>query len=151
MKNPVNKLAIGSDHAGYLMKERVKSHLLSLGYDVVDYGTNSLLSTDYSDYAHMVSEAIEKGACSMGILICGSGNGVSMAANKHQAIRAALCWIPEIAKLARTHNDANILAMPERFIDESMALNIVDTFLSHAFEGGRHCNRVSKIPLNPEK
>ncbi len=151
MEKSLNKLAIGGDHAGYLIKEKVKGHLLSLGYDVTDYGTNSEASVDYSDYAHLVAEAVDRGDYPLGILVCGSGNGVNMAANKHQSIRSALCWIPEIARLARTHNDANILAIPGRFVDENVAIEIVDTFLSHSFEGGRHCNRVNKIPLNPTK
>jgi ribose 5-phosphate isomerase B len=144
------KLAIGSDHAGYLMKEKIKSHLFSLGYDVIDFGTDSEISTDYPEYAHRVSTAVESGKYLFGILLCGSGNGVSMTANKHSSIRAALCWIPELAKLSRVHNDANILTLPARFIDEDIAMEIVDTFLNNSFEGGRHCNRVNKIPLKPE-
>ncbi len=150
MINFESKLAIGCDHAGYLMKETIKSHLVSRGYEVVDYGTYSDSSTDYPDYAHQVAMAVESGSCSFGILLCGSGNGVNMAANKHQGIRSAICWVPELAILARLHNDANVLALPARFIDEGMAKDITDAFFSHSFEGGRHCVRVNKIAFNPK-
>lgn len=139
------KLAIGCDHAGFELKETLKTYLSEKGFELVDKGTYSLDSVDYPDFAHAVSFAIKKGEVGMGILICGSGNGISMAANKHIGIRAALCWKSEIASLARLHNDANILSLPARFISVGEAKEIVDTFLSTDFEGGRHANRVNKI------
>jgi len=139
------KLAIGCDHAGFELKETLKTYLVEKGFELVDKGTYSLDSVDYPDFAHAVSIAIEKGKVGLGILICGSGNGISMAANKHAGIRAALCWKSEIASLARLHNNANILSLPARFISVEEAKEIVDTFLSTEFEGGRHANRVNKI------
>lgn len=139
------RIAVGSDHAGYLMKEKVKAFLASKGYEPVDFGTNSANSTDYPDYAHAVAYAVERKDFSLGILLCGSGNGVNMTANKHLDIRSALCWTPEIARLARLHNDANILALPARFINDAEMYKIVQIFLSTSFEGGRHCARVEKI------
>jgi len=139
------QLAIGSDHAGYEMKEMLKSYLLENGYTIEDFGTNSTESTDYPDYAHKVATAINEGVFSAGILICGSANGVCMTANKHQAVRCAIAWTEELAVLARSHNDANIIAIPARFIDEHTAKLIVDGFLSTSFEGGRHQRRVDKI------
>lgn len=139
------KLAIGCDHAGFELKENLKMYLAEKGFEILDKGTYSLDSVDYPDFAHAVSIAIEKGEVGLGILICGSGNGISMAANKHAGIRAALCWNSEIASLARLHNNANILSLPARFISVGEAKEIVDTFLSTNFEGGRHANRVNKI------
>ncbi len=139
------KLAIGCDHAGFELKEILKTYLAEKGFELVDKGTYSLNSVDYPDFAHAVSIALEKGEVGIGILICGSGNGISMAANKHAGIRAALCWKIEIASLARLHNNANILSLPARFISVEEAKEIVDTFLSTDFEGGRHANRVNKI------
>ena len=139
------KLAIGCDHAGFELKEILKTYLAEKGFELVDKGTYSLNSVDYPDFAHAVSIALEKGEVGIGILICGSGNGISMAANKHAGIRAALCWKIEIASLARLHNNANILSLPARFISVEEAKDIVDTFLSTDFEGGRHANRVNKI------
>lgn len=136
---------IGCDHAGYELKERVKAHLLSRGDTVEDHGTFNSESTDYPDYAHAVARAVEKDKAGRGILICGSANGVAITANKHSGIRAALCWTPEIAQLARQHNDANILCMPARFIEDTVALTMADLFLSTPFEGGRHQTRVDKI------
>lgn len=136
---------IGCDHAGYELKERVKAHLLSRGDTVEDHGTFNSESTDYPDYAHAVARAVEKDKAGRGILICGSANGVAITANKHSGIRAALCWTPEIAQLARQHNDANILCMPARFIEDTVALTMADLFLSTSFEGGRHQARVDKI------
>lgn len=136
---------IGCDHAGYELKERVKAHLLSRGDTVEDHGTFNSESTDYPDYAHAVARAVEKDKAGRGILICGSANGVAITANKHSGIRAALCWTPEIAQLARQHNDANILCMPARFIEDTVALTMADLFLSTPFEGGRHQARVDKI------
>lgn len=138
---------IGSDHAGFELKEKVKAMLQQQGHTIQDYGTHSLESTDYPDYAHKTAEAVV-GSGELGILICGSANGVCMTANKHAGIRAALCWLNEIAALARQHNDANIICLPARFISEESAFEMVHTFLSTPFEGGRHANRVNKINCN---
>ena len=138
------KIAIGSDHAGYQLKEILKEELKQKGIEVVDFGCPSEESIDYPDYAHPVAEYVEQNN-SHGILICGSGNGISMSANKHQGIRAALCWTEEIAKLARQHNDANIVSLPARFIETETAKKIIEAFLKTDFEGGRHERRVSKI------
>lgn len=140
-----NRIAIGCDHAGYTLKEQIRTYLTASGYEVKDFGTYSADSVDYPDFAHQVASAVEQGEFPKGILICGSGNGINMAANKHQGIRSALCWKPEIATLARQHNDANIVALPARFISEEEGKAIVDQFLNTAFEGGRHQNRVNKI------
>lgn len=138
-------IAIGSDHAGFVLKERLKEHLASKGFHPVDFGGFSTESMDYPDPAHAVAEAIQRGEAPKGILICGSGVGVSIAANRHKGVRAALAWRPEIAKLAREHNDANIIALPARFVSEQEAVAILDAFLAGAFEGGRHQRRVEKI------
>ncbi len=138
-------LAIGSDHAGYEFKEVLKNWLSNKGYTVKDFGTHSLDSVDYPDFAHPVASAVEKQEFDLGILLCGSANGVAITANKHQGIRAALCWTDEIASLARQHNNANIVCIPARFVSEEMAKKITETFLSTAFEGGRHEKRVGKI------
>ena len=138
-------IAIGSDHAGYVYKAAIAHWLSRNGYDIIDAGTNSEASTDYPDHVHPVADAVEKGDAYLGIILCGSGNGVAMTANKHQGIRAALCWNNEIASLARQHNDANILAIPARFVPEAVALSMVQTFLETPFEGGRHQKRVDKI------
>lgn len=139
------KIAIGADHAGYDLKELVKQHLLDNAHHVLDFGTHGMVSVDYPDYAHPTANAVETDQAEMGILICGSANGVAITANKHAGIRAALCWLPQIAQLARQHNNANIICIPARFVDTQMALDMVDTFLSTPFEGGRHANRVAKI------
>ncbi|MCB0491339.1 MAG: ribose 5-phosphate isomerase B [Cyclobacteriaceae bacterium] len=139
------KIAIGSDHAGYEMKEEVKSLLQKQGFELTDFGTHSTESADYPDFAHPVAIAVEKGENDLGILICGSANGVAMAANKHQGIRAAICWNEELASLARQHNNANVLCLPARFIKMELAEKIVDQFLKVDFEGGRHERRVNKI------
>jgi ribose 5-phosphate isomerase B len=138
-------IPIGADHAGFQLKERVKAHLEAKGYEVKDFGCYSEESIDYPDYAHPVASMVEENENMLGIVICGSGNGINMTANKHQSIRSALCWKKEIAELARQHNDANIIALPARFISEEEGLEMVDVFLSTAFEGGRHQNRVNKI------
>ena len=138
-------IGIGNDHAGFKLKSELVKYLESKGYEVRDFGTHSEERADYPDFAHAVSRAIEAGEFPYGILICGSANGISMAANKHQGIRAAVCWNAEIATLARQHNDANILALPGRFISLEEAEKCVDVFLSTEFEGGRHSNRVEKI------
>lgn len=140
-------IAIASDHAGFKLKERIKSHLESSGYQVKDFGTYSDQSCDYPDFAHPAALAVENGECQLGIAMCGSGNGIQMTLNKHQSIRAALCWMPELADLARRHNDANFLVLPARFIAEEFAIEIVETYLHSSFEGGRHLNRVKKIPV----
>ena len=139
-------IPIGCDHAGFQTKQAIIQHLTSKGYEVKDYGCFSEESIDYPDYAHPVAEHIEKNPGTLGILLCGSGNGISMTANKHQQIRSALCWKKEIAELARQHNDANIITLPARFISIEEAIEMVDTFLNTPFEGGRHAKRVSKIP-----
>lgn len=138
-------IAIGSDHAGFDYKEQIKGYLAQKGLHVKDFGTFDKASVDYPDYAHPVAECIENGECSFGILLCGSGNGVAITANKHQGIRAAICWNAPIAELARQHNDANILCIPARYVSLDISEQMVDRFLSTEFEGGRHQNRVSKI------
>jgi ribose 5-phosphate isomerase B len=140
-------LGIAADHAGYEFKEKIKEELISEGYEVKDYGTYSTESTDYPDYAHPLAKAVENGEHQYGITLCGSGNGINMTANKHQGIRAALCWNKEIAALARLHNNANICSLPARFIDFNLAEEIVNTFLNTNFEGGRHLRRIEKIPV----
>jgi ribose 5-phosphate isomerase B len=139
------KIAIGADHAGFSLKEKLKKYLLEKNIEVKDFGTHSEQSVDYPDFAHPVANAVEKKEADFGMLMCGSANGVNMAANKHTGIRAALCWNSEIAKLARQHNDANILSLPARFMDEAEAKKCVDVFFSTSFEGGRHEGRVKKI------
>jgi len=138
-------IAIGADHAGYLFKSSIIHWLDRNGYEVLDYGTNSEASADYPDHVHPVAEAVEDGRAWLGIVICGSGNGTAITANKHQGIRAALCWNNELASLARQHNDANIISIPARFVPEAVALSMVQTFLETPFEGGRHQRRVEKI------
>ena len=138
-------LSIGCDHAGYEMKEKIKQHLSTKGISLTDYGTYSIESTDYPDYAHKVAEAVASNNAAFGILLCGSANGVCITANKHKGIRAALCWNNEVAMLARLHNNANIICIPARFVDDSAAFKMVDTFLKTEFEGGRHEKRVAKI------
>lgn len=141
------RIAIASDHAGFAMKECIKARLSQQGYDVQDLGTHSPASTDYPDYAHPLAQEIETGEAKRGILLCGTGQGMAYAANRHPHVRAAVAWAPEIAELARKHNDANVLALPARFVSEADAEAIVDTFLSTKFEGGRHQPRVDKIEL----
>lgn len=138
------KIAIAADHAGFKYKELIKNHLKSI-YELEDFGTDSEESVDYPDFVHPAASSVENGDNIIGILICGSGEGVSITANKHQNIRCALCWEVELAKLARQHNNANMIAIPARFVSEKLALEMVDAFLKTAFEGGRHQNRVSKI------
>jgi len=140
------KLVIGGDHAGYELKQELISYLQDRGHEVDDKGPFSTASVDYPDFAHLVANDIEATKAELGILICGSANGVAMAANKHQHIRAAIAWTTEIAKLARSHNDANILCLPARFITVEDAKAMVNVFLETKFEGGRHQNRVNKIP-----
>lgn len=139
------KIAIGADHAGFELKEKVVDYLKRSGYESKDFGTYSAESTDYPDFAHPVASAVEKKEFDLGILICGSGNGVAMSANKHQGIRAAICWLEDLASLARQHNDANVLCLPARYISSELAMKIIDKFLTSSFEGGRHARRVDKI------
>lgn len=143
----MKKIGLASDHAGFELKEYVKTWLKAKNYTFEDFGTYSTDSCDYPDFAHPLALAVEAGECYPGIAICGSGEGISMTLNKHQGIRAALCWMPEIAHLARQHNDANVLVMPGRFIDNEMADKIMNEFFSTDFEGGRHQKRIEKIPV----
>lgn len=138
-------IPIGADHAGFILKGKIINFLETHGYQVKDFGCFSEESIDYPDYAHPVAEMVEQNAGMLGILICGSGNGINMTANKHKGIRSALCWNDEIAALARQHNDANIVALPARFISDEVALDIVKIFLGTEFEGGRHQKRIDKI------
>lgn len=140
-------IGLASDHAGFELKEYVKTWLEAKGYTFKDFGTYSTDSCDYPDFAHPLAEAVESGECYPGIAICGSGEGISMTLNKHQGIRAALCWIPEIAHMTRLHNDANVLVMPGRYISTETAGQIMDEFFSTEFEGGRHQKRIDKIPV----
>ncbi len=139
-------ITIGNDHAGVDLKNHIVEYLKGRGFTTNDKGTNTNKSVDYPDYIHPVSKEIEKKKSSIGIIICGSGNGAAMTANKRKNIRAALCWSKEISKLARQHNDANILSIPSRFVSTAEAIDIVDTFIKTDFEGGRHQRRVEKIP-----
>lgn len=138
-------IAIGCDHAGFPYKDSIIRFLKKQGMEVLDFGTNSLASVDYPDFVHPTATAIETGKAQFGIVLCGSGNGVAMTANKHQGIRAALCWKVELASLARQHNNANVLALPVRFVSKKLALAMVRAFLESNFEGGRHEGRVGKI------
>lgn len=144
------KLAFGSDHAGYEMKGKLILWLKESKYMIEDFGTNSTEAVDYPDYIHPVAEIVEKEQVDFGIILCGSGNGASMVANKHQGIRAALCWNKELAVLARQHNDANILTIPARFVDFETAKEITSVFLNTDFEGGRHQRRVNKIRISQQ-
>ncbi|TDS15931.1 ribose 5-phosphate isomerase B [Sphingobacterium paludis] len=139
------KIAIGSDHAGFEYKTALIDFLKEGGYDVEDFGPTTADSVDYPDFAHPVASTVEEGKAELGILICGSANGVAITANKHQEIRAAIAWQNEIAALARQHNNANVICIPARFIDIELAKKIVDTFVTTEFEGGRHATRVNKI------
>lgn len=138
-------IAIGGDHAGFDCKENLIKWLNAHGYETKDFGTYTSESADYPDFAHSVAESVEKGQHELGILICGSANGVAMTANKHQGIRAAICWNEELASLARKHNNANVLCLPARFIPYELTEKITDRFLHESFEGGRHGRRVGKI------
>jgi len=138
-------VAVGADHAGFAYKQQIVTYLENEGYQVKDFGTYTEESADYPDFAHPVATAVETGQFEWGILVCGSGNGVAITANKHAGIRAALCWLPELAVLARQHNNANVLCLPERYISGEDAQACVRLFLTTAFEGGRHQNRVNKI------
>lgn len=144
----MKKIGFACDHAGFDLKNQLIDYVKQLGLDTEDFGTWSTDSCDYPDYAHPLAEAVENGDCFFGVSICGSGNGINMTVNKHQGIRSALCWNVEISELARLHNDANICALPARFISEDIAKEILDKFLNTAFEGGRHINRINKIPIS---
>jgi ribose 5-phosphate isomerase B len=139
------KIAIGGDHAAFQLKEKLKPYLASKGYEIKDFGCYSEDRADYPDFAHPVANSVENKESDFGLLMCGSGNGINMAANKHKGIRSALCWTAEIAELARQHNDANILTLPARYISEEEAKKCIDIFFTTAFEGGRHADRVKKI------
>jgi len=139
------RIALACDHAGYSVKKSIIELLESRKFEIADFGTFGSESTDYPDHAHPAAGAIAEGTCDLGILVCGSGNGVAMTANKYAQVRAALCWTAELAALARQHNDANALALPARFISEAEIIEIVKVFLDTEFEGGRHARRVSKI------
>lgn len=140
----MKKIAIACDHAGFEYKEYLKEQLKNR-YEITDYGTNGPESVDYPDFVHPAAASVENGENEFGLLICGSGQGVQMTANKHQGVRCALCWMPELAELSRQHNNANMVAMPARFIAKELALEIVEKFLLTPFEGGRHEKRVEKI------
>jgi len=141
-------ISIGNDHAGTEYKQAIKVHLEAKGITVNNYGTNENDSVDYPDYVHPVAEDVSSKKVDFGILICGSANGVAMTANKHQSIRAGICWTKEITELTRQHNNANICCIPARFTAVQQAIQIVDTFLNTKFEGGRHQKRVDKIPIS---
>jgi len=140
-------IVIGGDHAGFAYKASIIKMLEEQGYTVKDVGTDSTDSVDYPDYAHPLAKWIEEGKAPFGITLCGSGNGIAITANKHEGIRAALCWNEELAALARKHNDANVISIPARFVTRQLALRMVKTFLATDFEGGRHARRVGKIPV----
>lgn len=138
-------VAIGCDHAGYELKDFIKSHIEAGGWRVIDFGTHGPDSVDYPDFAHPTATSVESGESAFGILICGSANGVAITANKHAGIRAGLCWHNDVAKLVRQHNNANMLCIPARFLNFEAAIQLVDTFIETEFEGGRHATRVNKI------
>lgn len=140
-------IVIASDHAGFEIKQMLKAHMEAQGIEVVDLGTNSDAAVDYPDFGHQLGKAIGEGQYKMGISICGSGNGINMTTNKHAGVRGAICWNEEIAEMSRRHNDANICSLPARYIDQEMARNIVDIFLSTGFDGGRHEKRIKKIDI----
>ena len=141
------KIGIACDHAAYELKEFLVGYLSSKGFEVKDFGTHSEESCDYPDFAHALGEAIDIGDLERGVALCGSGEGISMTLNKHQSVRAALCWIPEIAKLSRQHNNSNVLCMPARFISNDEALEMLNIWLETEFEGGRHQRRLDKMPI----
>jgi ribose 5-phosphate isomerase B len=141
------KIAIVSDHAGFYLKEKLIPFIVKLGYEVKDFGCPTADAVDYPDYGHPMANAVSDGEFDLGISLCGTGNGINMTVNKHQGIRSALCWNEDISRLARAHNDANICAIPARFVNESEAYLIVRTFLETSFDGGRHKRRIDKIPI----
>mgnify|MGYP000650503550 CR=1 FL=1 len=141
----MSRIAFASDHAGYELKQELEKYVSEKGYSYTDFGTDSTASCDYPDYAHPAAIAIEKGECDFGICMCGSGNGIQMTLNKHQGIRAALCWKPELAALAKAHNNANVLALGSMVVGEGLALELIDAFLNAEFEGGRHQRRLDML------
>jgi ribose 5-phosphate isomerase B len=143
----IKRIALTADHAGYFLKEKIKRYLMNEKYEIKDFGTFSDENVDYPDFAHPMAVAVSNGDFDIGISICATGNGINMTVNKHQGIRGALCWNEEMSRLSRAHNDANICALPGRYISESEALLIVKTFINTGFEGGRHIRRIEKIPL----
>ncbi len=147
---PGERNPIASDHAGFELKERLRSTLAELGYEVADIGTHSTASTDYPDYAHPLAQEVSTGEATRGVLLCGTGLGMSYVANRYPGVRAAVAWTPEIASLARKHNDANVLVLPARFVSDEDAIAILRTWLGTAFEGGRHGTRVDKIERDPD-
>jgi ribose 5-phosphate isomerase B len=148
---PGERIPIASDHAGFELKERLRMVLAEMGYDVEDIGTHSTASTDYPDYAHPLSQQVSDGAAARGVLLCGTGLGMSYVANRYPGVRAAVVWNPDIAALARKHNDANVLVLPARFISDEDAVAILRTWLDTPFEGGRHEHRVAKIEQTNER
>jgi ribose 5-phosphate isomerase B len=144
-------ISIAADHAGYVLKEYIKEYLEKKGHTLIDLGTHSSKKTDYPDYAHPLAMSVESKESEFGISICGSGNGINMTVNKHHGIRSAICWNVDIAELARRHNDANVCALPARFISNDLAIEILDKFLSTPFDGGRHQIRIDKIPFIKHK
>ena len=143
----IRKIGIAGDHAGFELKKDIITYLELKGLEIKDFGPFSDSSVDYADFAHPLSSEIEDSKLDLGILICGSGNGINMTANKHQGVRSALCWLPELAALAKQHNNANVLSLPARFITKDVALQCVEEFINNEFEGGRHQNRIDKIPV----
>jgi len=141
------KIAVSSDHAGFERKQAILQYLREQGIEYKDFGAYSSESSDYPDFAHPLAIAVSNAEFDLGITLCGSGNGINITANKHQKIRSAICWLPEIAELARLHNDANVCALPARFLTDEQAIAIVEVFLNTGFEGGRHQNRINKIPI----
>ena len=146
-KKVLEIIGLASDHAGFEMKEYLKEWLIIGGYEVIDFGCLSSESCDYADFAHPLAISVSDGTCTCGLSLCGSGNGINMTVNKHPKIRSALCWNKEIASLARRHNDANICALPARFLNRQEAQDIISEFLNTGFEGGRHSIRIAKIPI----
>ena len=142
------KIAIGNDHAGVQVKEKIKEHLTKKGHIVINKGYDGKESVDYPDYIHPVSKEVKEGKADIGVIVCGSGNGAAMTANKHRGIRAAICWNEETAALSKQHNNANIISIPSRFLDDDKILNIVDVFIKEEFERGRHVRRIKKLDVN---
>lgn len=140
------KVSIGSDHAGVELKGVLKEYLETKGFEVTDFGPSTSDSVDYPDYGHKIAHSVEQGEAEFGIAICGSGNGINMTVNKHQGVRSALCWNEEIASLAKAHNNANVIALPARFVSSEEAIRIVEAYVDADYEGGRHQRRVEKIP-----
>ena len=143
----MKRIGLASDHAGFELKELVKTYIEQQGYTYKDFGTYTIESCDYPDFAHPLAQAVEAGEVDLGIAVCGSGNGISMTLNKHQGIRAAICWNVDISRVTRAHNDANVLVLSARFINREEAKEIINTFLNTPFEGGRHLRRIQKIPI----